>query len=305
MRLIECVPNFSEGRRTEVIDAIAAAITSVDVYLLDYSADPDHNRCVFTFAGEPTSVAQAMFRGAEVAINQIDLTAHVGVHPRIGVVDVVPFVPLRNVTMTECVELARAFGAQAAQAFKIPVYAYGYAALRPERENLAYIRRGGLEYLRAMIASDPDKMPDWGPPVIGKAGAMVVGARGPLIAYNVFLSTDDVAIAKAIASNIRESGGGLKYVRALGLLVRGRAQVSMNIIDYRQTPLDLILQTLEDEARKYGVELAEGELIGLIPQAALNGAAISLLRLPETSRDPILETRIGAATGDYREILFQ
>lgn len=305
MRLIECVPNFSEGKRTRVIDGIATAISSADVYLLDYSADPDHNRSVFTFIGEPDNVAEAMFRATEVALNQIDLTIHDGVHPRIGAVDVVPFVPLRNVSMDECIELARAFGARVAQVFAIPVYAYGCAALRPERENLAYIRRGGFEYLRDVIAIDPDKTPDWGPASIGKAGALVIGARGPLIAYNVYLNTDNVEIAKAIAANIRESGGGLKCVRALGLLVGGRAQVSMNIIDFRQTPLSLLMQTLEQEAKKHNVELAEGELIGLIPQAALNGAGLALLRLPETSRDQILETLVGAATGDYREIPFQ
>ncbi len=304
MRLIECVPNFSEGRRAEVIEAIATAIASADVHLLDYSADPDHNRSVFTFIGDPDSVTEAMFSAAAVAISQIDVTEHQGVHPRIGAVDVVPFIPIRDVTMAECVELARFFGERAALAFNIPVYAYGFAAFRPERENLANIRRGGLEYLREAIATDPERIPDWGIPAVGSAGAMIVGARGPLIAYNVYLNTGDVEIAKVIAANIRESGGGLKYVRAIGLLVGGRAQVSMNITDFRKTPLSVIMQKLERETQRYGVELVEGELIGLIPQAALNGAGLSLLRLPETNHEQILETRIGMVTGDYREIQF-
>ncbi len=304
MALLECVPNFSEGRRTEVVEAIAAAITTEDVCLLDYSADPDHNRSVFTFIGAPNAVSEAMFRAAAVAIREIDMTVHSGVHPRIGAVDVVPFVPLRDMNMSDCVELARDFGARAAQAFNIPVYAYGYAALQFERENLANIRRGGYEYLRAAI-TNPQKQPDWGPSLIGSAGAMMVGARGPLIAYNVYLNTDDVKIAKAIAAAVRESGGGLKAVRALGLLVGGRAQVSMNIVDFRVTPLSMVMQRLEHEASIRGVKLCKGELIGLVPQAALNGAGLSFLQLPETDRAPILEARVGAMTGDYREILFQ
>lgn len=305
MALVECVPNFSEGRRTDVIDAIRQTIASQPVYLLDLSSDPDHNRTVVTFAGEPEAVLEAMFRAAAVAVTRIDLDAHQGVHPRLGAVDVVPFIPLRDITMADCVRLAERLGQRVGDELGIPVYLYEAAARRPERRNLADVRRGGYEALKTAIESDPLRAPDFGPARVGKAGAMIIGARGPLIAFNAYLSTDNVEIAQQIAIAIRESGGGLPFLKAIGVMVGGQAQVSMNVIDYRRTSLFTIMEALRAEARKHGVTITRTELIGLTPQAVLLDYAVQSLGLSSEARSQILEQRLGAATGDYREIAFE
>ncbi len=304
MPLVECVPNFSEGRRAEVIAALVDAVQSVPVALLDVNSDPDHNRSVITFAGEPEPVAEAMLRAARVAVERIDLEAHRGVHPRIGAVDVIPFVPLRDSSLRECATLARGFGRRLADELDLPVYLYEAAALRPERVNLADVRRGGYELLKTAITS-PERQPDFGPARIGRAGATAVGARDPLIAFNAYLNTDDVTVAQAIALAIRASGGGLPYLKALGLLVDGRAQVSMNVIDYRKTSLATIMVRLREEVARHGVAITGTELIGLIPQAALIDTALASLQLPAQTRDQVLERLLGAATGDYREVNFE
>lgn len=304
MPLVECIPNFSEGRDATVIGAIRAAIASAPVKVLDVSSDPDHNRTVITFAGEPDDVTEAMLRGAREAVTRINLQVHIGVHPRIGAVDVIPFVPLRDISLTECAQLARSFGRRLVETLDLPVYLYEAAALRPERTNLAHVRRGGYEALLLEI-DQPHRRPDFGAPRLGTAGAVAVGARPPLIAFNAYLDTDDVVIAQRIAAAIRGSGGGLPYLKALGLLVGGRAQVSMNITDFRKTSLYAIMGRLHAEAVLYGVQVVETELIGLIPQAALIAYAVESLHLPANAADFILERRLGAAFGDYREVLFE
>lgn len=303
--LVECVPNFSEGRRADVIAALVAAVRSVpDVALLDVSTDPDHNRTVITFAGEPEPVAEAMFRAAQKAAERIDLRQHHGVHPRMGAVDVIPFVPLRGISLDECAALARSFGQRVGDELGIPVYLYEAAALRPERVNLADVRRGGYELLLSTIGT-PERAPDFGPARLGAAGAVAVGARNPLIAFNAYLDTADVSTAEAIAVAIRASGGGLPYLKALGLLVGGRAQVSMNVIDFRKTPLFAIMERLRAEAERHGVSVVETELVGLVPQASLIDYALASLQLPPETRERVLEFRLGAATGDYREVPFE
>jgi glutamate formiminotransferase len=302
--LVECVPNFSEGRRTDVIAAVVTAIESAAVAMLDVSSDADHNRTVITFAGEPDAVAEAMLSGARVAVERIDLETHLGVHPRIGAVDVIPFVPLRGISLGECATLARNFGRRLSEDCGIPVYLYEAAAIRPERVNLADVRRGGYELLKTTIQT-AERKPDFGAARLGKAGATAVGARGPLIAFNAYLDTDDVQVAEAVAVAIRESGGGLPKLKALGLLVGGQAQVSMNVIDFRQTTLFTIMGAVRTEAAKHGAAVTHTELVGLIPQAALVDTALRTLQLPETTRDQLLEGRLGAATGDYREVTFE
>lgn len=304
MPLVECVPNFSEGQRADVIAALAEAIRSVPVALLDVSSDADHNRTVITFAGEPEPVCEAMLSAARVAIERIDLSQHKGVHPRIGAVDVIPFIPLRDISLAECAALARAFGRRLAQALDIPVYLYEAAALRPDRVNLANVRNLGYEALQSAIHT-PERAPDFGPARLTSAGAVAVGARGLLIAFNAYLDTDDVAIADAIAQSIRASGGGLPYLKALGLLVGGQAQVSMNVIDYRQTSLFVIMDALRGEAAKHGVSITHTELVGLVPQAALLDYALAGLQLPSSAREQVLEHQLGIATGDYREVAFE
>ena len=304
MPLVECVPNFSEGRHADVIAALVDAVRATPAAFLDVSSDPDHNRTVITFAGEPNDVAEAMFRAARVAVERINVAEHSGVHPRMGAVDVIPFIPLRDISLEECAELARSFGARVGTELGIPVYLYEAAALRPERVNLADVRRGGYELLKSEIMT-PERAPDFGPARLGSAGAVAVGARAPLIAFNAFLDTDDVAVAQAIALAIRESGGGLPYLKALGLLVGGQAQVSMNVIDFRRMPLFTIVETLRAEARKHGASITHTELVGLIPQKALIDYALASLQLPAQTRDQVLELRLGAALGDFREVMFE
>ena len=292
-RIVECVPNFSEGRRQAVIDQIVASISEVaGVRVLDVESDADHNRTVVAFVGEPEAVEEAAFRGIRRAAELIDMEQHRGAHPRMGATDVVPFVPIRGVTMEDCVEIARRLGARVGSELGIPVYLYEAAATRPQRVNLADVRRGEYEGIRQEIATNPQRAPDFGPRRMGRAGATAIGARPPLIAFNVYLASDDVRIARAIAKAVRHSSGGLRYVKALGLLVGGRAQVSMNLTNYRKTPLARVVEMVRAEAARYGVSIAESEIVGLVPQEALLDAAVHYLQLHRFSADQVLENRL-------------
>ncbi|RCK72942.1 MAG: Glutamate formiminotransferase [Anaerolineae bacterium] len=301
--LVECVPNFSEARRPRVVEAIMEAVQSVPgVILLDRHSDLDHNRTVLTFIGEPQAVAEAAFRAIAKAAELIDLNQHRGEHPRIGATDVVPFVPIRGVTMQECVELARQLGKRVGEELGIPVYLYEEAATRPERKNLENLRRGEYEGLKVEIETNPDRQPDFGPAKLGPAGATVIGARPFLIAYNIYLTTNDVAIAKKIAKVIRHSSGGLRFVKALGLLVEGRAQVSMNLTDFRQTAIHTVQELVRREAARYGVAIHHSELVGLIPQDALVDSAVWYLQLDQFEPEQILERRLEAALSEQKSL---
>jgi glutamate formiminotransferase/formiminotetrahydrofolate cyclodeaminase len=294
--LVECIPNFSEGRRPEVVEAIADAVRGTPgVTLLDYSSDADHNRSVLTFVGTPEGIEVAAFAAIKTAAALIDMTQHSGEHPRIGATDVVPFVPIRGVEMADCAVIARRLGQRVGDELGIPVYLYERAATRPDRENLANLRKGEYEGLREAIRTDPDRAPDFGPAELGTAGATVIGARAPLIAYNVYLNTDDVEAARKIARTVRHSGGGLRFVKALGLLVDGRAQVSMNLTDYTRTPVQRVQELIRVEAARYGYRITQAELIGLIPEQALIDSARWYLQLDLFEDDQILEWRIQAA----------
>jgi glutamate formiminotransferase len=291
--LVECVPNFSEGRRVEVLEAIASALRAhPSVRLLDIESDPDHNRSVFTLVAPPGAMVPAMFDAIKTAASLINLDNHTGEHPRIGATDVVPFVPLRGTEMDRCVELARELGQRVGEELGIPVYLYERAATRPDRFNLADIRRGEYEGLKTEILVNPDRRPDFGPSQIGTAGATVIGARPPLIAYNVYLTTSDVEVARSIARSIRNSNGGLRYVKALGLLVKGKAQVSMNLTDFRKTPIHQAVELARREAARFGVAIESSELIGMIPQEALLDAAVWYLQLDNYDPGMILENRL-------------
>ncbi|XWX04665.1 glutamate formimidoyltransferase [Aggregatilineales bacterium SYSU G02658] len=286
--LVECVPNFSEGRDQQVIAQLAEAVRGVPrVRLLHVTSDYDHHRSVLTFVGESEAVLEAAFRAIQAAAQLIDLKRHHGQHPRMGAADVVPFVPLGSTSLDACVELARRLGARVGAELGLPVYLYEAAAQRPERRLLAEVRRGGYERLRETIHL-PERAPDYGPAVVGPAGAVIIGARLPLIAYNVFLKTDDVSIARRIARDIRESGGGLRAVRALGLLVSGQAQVSMNLTDYQVTPLHEVMQAVSTLASQHGVEIDRSELIGLLPQQAALDALAAYLKLPALRPEQLL-----------------
>jgi glutamate formiminotransferase len=292
-RIVECVPNFSEGRRKDIISQIVGALASVEgVRVLDVQSDADHNRSVVTLVGDPEAVEEAAFQGIERAARLIDMDQHQGEHPRMGATDVVPFVPIAGVTMADCVEMARRLGERVGRELAIPVYLYEEAASRPERRNLADVRRGEYEGLKVEIETDSHRTPDFGPARVGKAGATAIGARPPLVAFNVYLNTDDVAIAKAIARAVRHSSGGLRYVKALGLLVEGRAQVSMNLTDHRQTPIHRVVEMIRSEAARYGVTIVSSEVVGLIPNEALLDAARFYLQLVDFSSDQILENRL-------------
>jgi glutamate formiminotransferase / formiminotetrahydrofolate cyclodeaminase len=291
--LIECVPNFSEARRPDVVQAIVDAIRSVaGVHVLNVSADRDHNRTVVTFVGDVTAVESGAFAGIAAAAALIDLDQHRGEHPRIGATDVVPFVPLRAVTMDECVALARRLGERVGRELGLPVYLYEAAATRPDRQHLENLRRGQYEGLKDDIATHPDRQPDFGPARLGNAGATIIGARPFLIAYNVYLNTSDVRIAKHIAHAVRHSSGGLRYVKALGLLVGGQAQVSMNLTDFRKTPVYRVVEMVRREAARYGTSILRSELVGLIPQAALVNAAQWYLQLDGLQDEQILENNM-------------
>src|SRR5512138_3622937 len=296
-QLIECIPNFSEARRPEVIDQIVAAIESVsEVRLLDRSSDLDHNRTVLTLAGPPFAVEEAAFRAIRTASELIDLNNHQGEHPRIGATDVVPFVPLSGANMDDCIALAKRLGERVGNELGIPVYLYEAAATRPERANLENIRKGQYEGLKSEIETNFERKPDFGPARLGPAGATVIGARNPLVAFNVYLATDDVSIAKKIAKAIRHSSGGLRYVKSLGLLVEGRAQVSINFTNFRETPMARVIETIRREAERYGTGIHHSELIGLIPQEALTDAAVWYMQLDQFDKSQVLESRLFDAT---------
>jgi glutamate formiminotransferase len=297
--LIESVPNVSEGRRLDVVDRLAEAIEAGDgVYLLDRTSDASHNRSVFTLAGGHQAVADALERLVAAAVHEIDMDRHTGEHPRIGAVDVIPFVPLAATTMDDCVELARAFGRRIATRFELPVFLYANAATRPDRVKLADVRRGQYEGLKAEIALN-GREPDFGPARMHpSAGAVAVGARPFLIAYNINLDSPDVELAKRIARRVRESGGGLPKVQANGFWIEelGRAQVSMNLLDFATTPLWVVWETVREVAAEDGVELAESELIGLAPLAAFLAVADRADAAPD---DPV-ERRLAAAAAFLR-----
>jgi glutamate formiminotransferase / 5-formyltetrahydrofolate cyclo-ligase len=293
--LIECIPNVSEGRRVEVIDALADAIRAVaGVKLLDRSSDSSHNRSVLTFVGDANAVEQAVLALFDRAIGAIDLRAHKGEHPRVGAVDVVPFVPIEGATMADCVALARRVGAAVAGRFGVPVFLYEEASANPARKNLEDIRRGEFEGLAAKMAA-PEWAPDFGPSSPHpSAGASVVGARMPLIAYNINLATDRLDVAKKIAAAIRYSSGGYRFVKAAGFKLedRGIVQVSMNLTNYEKTPIFRVFETVKREADRYGVEVLESEIVGMVPAAALNAAAEFYLQLAGFKADQVLENRL-------------
>jgi glutamate formiminotransferase / 5-formyltetrahydrofolate cyclo-ligase len=315
-KLVECVPNFSEGRRIEVVDRLAAAVTRTPgALLLDRTSDASHNRSVLTLAGEPEAVVRAMEQAVEVAVGEIDMELQSGEHPRIGAVDVIPFVPLGDSTLDECIELARAFGARIARRFDLPVYLYAAAATRADRVRLADVRRGQYEGLKVEISND-GRGPDFGPArTHASAGAVAVGARPFLIAYNINLASTDLELARRISRRVRESGGGLPRVQAMGVALDDPAcaQVSMNLLDFSVTPLWLVWETVRREAESDGVELLESELIGLCPLAALLAvadhigfdstapveercdAAAAWLELRDFSPRQVLELRLAAA----------
>ena len=292
MPLIECIPNFSTAR-PEVVDQIVAALTSVpEIQLLDRSSDADHNRSVLTFVGPPQAVEEAAFRAIRKAAELIDMNKHSGAHPRIGAADVVPFVPLTGATMDECAAIAKRLGKRVGAVLGIPVYLYANAAARPERAQLETVRKGQYEGLKVEIGADPKRAPDFGPARLGSAGATAIGARSTLIAFNVYLTTADAQIAQKIAQTIRQSSGGLPGVKALGLLVGGRAQVSMNLTDFRKTSVRQVVDAIRVEARRAGVDIHHSELIGLIPKAALADTDISSIQLDGFTPAQVLENRL-------------
>jgi len=295
-KLVECVPNFSEGHRREVVEEIMQAIASVaGVTLLDSEMDADHNRCVLTFAGEPEPVMEAAFRAVKRGSELIDLNQHRGEHPRMGAADVVPFVPVAGVTLEDCAELARQTGKRIGEELGIPVFLYEAAATRPDRVTLSDVRRGEFEGLRELIGKDPRKKPDFGPEhVHPTAGAVAVGARRFLVAFNANLNTPDVRVAKAIAGSIREQSGGLRNVRALGFSIEGgrRAQVSMNLVNTEATPIHRVLALVREEAARHGAAISGCEVVGLIPEYAMLDAAEHYLQVEGFRRDQVLELRL-------------
>jgi len=293
--LVECVPNFSEGRDKAKVDAIVDAMKMPGVYLLDREMDSDHNRCVITIVGEREAIQEAAIRGVGKASELIDLNNHAGAHPRMGAADVVPFIPIEGVTIEDCVAMANHVGEQIWHRYQIPVYLYEAAARIPERQGLENIRRGQFEGIRAEIASNPARRPDIGEPrVHPTAGATVVGARKFLIAYNVFLNTPDVDIAKKVAKAVRFSSGGMRFVKGAGFLVRGLAQVSMNLTDFEQTPIHRVFELVKREAARYGVIPISSEIVGLIPKNALEQTAEWYLQVENFDSSLILENRLAA-----------
>jgi glutamate formiminotransferase len=294
--IIESAPNFSEGRRPEVVAALVETIQAPGVLLLNSSSDWDHNRSVITIAGPPSAVIEGLFRAVALAAQTINLFTHQGVHPRLGAADVVPLIPIQNCTLQQCVEWAQQLGQRIGTALGLPVYLYEAAATRLERRNLADVRRGEFEQLVQEIHL-PQRIPDYGPAQVGPAGAVIVGARQFLIAYNVFLNSADVTIAKRISKAIRASSGGYPAVKAMGLLVNGQAQVSMNLVDYSQTPPHIVFDAIVRLAAAEGVTVDRSELIGLIPQAAVVQAAAHYLKLPELTTLRLVEPAIQVAGG--------
>jgi glutamate formiminotransferase len=291
--VIECVPNFSEGADAQRVEAIVAAMRETGVYLLDWSMDADHNRSVVTIAGTPSAVVEAAVRGA---VELIDLTQQQGVHPRIGAADVIPFVPISGIKLEQCVLLARQAGLEIWRRFGVPVFFYEAAAARPDRANLEDVRRGQFEGLRELVNKDLSRRPDLGGPDLHPtAGACAVGARKFLVAYNLYFDSADVAIARAIAREIRAASGGLKGVKAMGVLAHGRAQLSMNITDFEATPISQVYRKVASLAAQHNTAIAEGEIIGLVPEAACERESDWMRQLsgfdPQTK---ILERRLGA-----------
>ena len=305
--LVECVPNFSEGRDKSKVDAIVDAMKMPGVYLLDREMDADHNRCVITLVGEREPLQEAVIRGVGKAAELIDLTHHQGAHPRLGAADVIPFIPIEGVTLEDCVAMARRVGEEIWRRFQIPVYLYEAAATSPERQNLENIRRGQFEVVRQEILTNPARRPDIGESRCHPtAGATVVGARKFLIAYNVYLNTGDVEVAKRVAKAVRFSSGGLRYVKGMGVMVRGQAQVSMNLTDFEQTPMARVYEFVKREAARYGVAPASSEIVGLVPKKALEGAAEWFLQIENFDSSLVLENRLAAvmtgklAAGGFR-----
>ena len=295
MAIIECVPNISEGRRAEVVARVVEAVRRVrGARLLDSSSDASHNRSVITMAGDAASLRDAVFAIFETALAEIDLRIHTGEHPRVGAVDVVPFVPIEGVTIDDCVALAKDMARSVAERFALPVYLYEEASSNPLRKNLEDIRRGEFEGLAAKMATD-GWAPDYGPPTPHPtAGASVIGARMPLIAYNINLATDRLDVAKKIAAAIRFSSGGFRYVKAMGVRLadRGIVQVSINLTNYEKTPMLRVFEAVKHEAERYGVNVLESEIVGLVPSAALAHVAQSVLQLSQFRNDQILEARL-------------
>jgi glutamate formiminotransferase len=300
-QLIECVPNYSEGRRQSVIDAIVAPFRErTGVWLLDQRADPDHNRLVVSLVGQPGPVQEALLESAKVAIGAIDLRTHRGAHPRIGAVDVIPFVPLRGIEMPECIDLARGFAARYARETDVPVYLYEDAALRPERRKLEDVRRGQFEALVREMAN-PDRIPDVGEALVHpSAGATAIGARQFLVAFNINLASSDLEVAREIAKCIRASGGGLPNVKAVGVALdaRGMVQVSINMTDYRATSLPQVYELVRAEAERRGIQVAESEIYGLVPAEALVDAARASLKLSGFDASQVLDLRLLDLLGD-------
>jgi glutamate formiminotransferase/glutamate formiminotransferase/formiminotetrahydrofolate cyclodeaminase len=298
-QVVECVPNFSEGRNPEVLQALVALVRSVPgVALLDETQDPDHHRAVITFAGRPYAVAEVAFQMARLASRVIDLRNHQGEHPRVGATDVMPFVPIRGVSMQDCVQLARMVGQRIGNELKIPVFLYEEAATRPERTQLEWIRKGGLKGLADRMAADPAWVPDFGPKQLHQtAGATVVGARWPLVAFNVNLKSQDLSIAKNIAKAVRQSSGGLPCVKAIGVQLRtqGLVQVSMNLTNHEETPLHAVFAAVQREAAACGLEVAGTEIVGLVPEQSLIETAQQALHLDRFERRQVLESRLDSA----------
>ena len=298
MPVIECVPNVSEGRRADVVSALVDAVHGVSgVRLLDYSSDPSHNRSVLTMVGEALPLQSAILALFDAAIARIDLRRHSGEHPRVGAVDVVPFIPIADVTMADCVALARDTASEVARRFDLPVFLYEEAATLPDRRNLEHIRRGEFEGLAAKLRA-PGWTPDYGPPSPHpSAGASVIGARMPLIAYNINLATDRLDIANKIAIAVRHSGGGFRYVKAMGVTLADRriVQVSMNLTNYEKTPIHRVFEAVKREAARYGVSVLESEIIGLVPAAALFSSAEYFLQIGGFTPEQVLETRLRQA----------
>lgn len=294
--IVECVPNFSEGRRKEVVDKIVYSIRSVPgIKVLDVEMDPDHNRSVVTFTGNKDNVQEAAFRGARAAVELIDLTKHKGEHPRMGALDVLPFVPISGVTIEDCVEIANKTAARISKNLKVPIYLYEAAAKKPDRVNLENVRKGQFEGLREAILKDDSRYPDYGPRMLHPtAGATAIGARMPLIAFNVNLKSKDLNVAKDIAKKIRASNGGLPKLKALGfdLPAKGLVQVSMNLTDYTATPLSKVFEAVKKEAEDRGIEIEESEVIGLIPLDAVCDLAAKYLKIGNFTSNQVLERRI-------------
>ncbi len=298
-KLVECVPNFSEGKRPEVIDAICTAITSVDgVVLLDKEMDADHNRAVVTFVAHPNDAVEAAFRGYQKAAELIDMTTHHGEHPRMGACDVCPFIPISDVTIEDAVELANKLGRRVGEELKIPVYLYEDAATSPKRKNLANVRSGQYEGIRDSIETDPERKPDYGPSTMNlKAGSTAIGVRFPLVAFNVYLNTNQKWIADNIADAVRSIKGGFRFVKALGFEIkeRNQVQISMNLVNYTKTPIFRVFETIKSEADRYGVNVTSSEIIGLLPNDAIVDVADFYLRLERFSKAQILEEKLKSA----------